>query len=470
MAEKSVPAMSVEARTTRDNPLTRSRAGVVGFFVLATLVAICVGSLPWTLASPGPNQPGRYAEADFSAALLPPSWAPPDASTPEGARDLERLETVARQRAERRLRDDLVERLRAERLPDGWDSMTAQGAEAFLRGLPEADRDGAAALLEGALPPGVEAPEPTPEQIEAATPRYLFGTDKLGRDLFIRSLAGGGISIGIGLAAAGISVFIGTLYGAIAGYVGGRADALMMRVVDILYGLPYILLVVLLAVAGDALIDEWSLKTSARQDFRVAEARTILGAEAGAVSADEARLALREDAALAAEVERRLDGVERLRPRELSQGQRKALEVVILLVAIGGVSWLTMARVIRGQVLSLKEQPFMEASRAIGTPVRWQFARHLLPNLLGPIIVYTTLTVPQAILQESFLSFLGIGVKPPLPSWGNLAAEGLVELNTVRVRWWLILFPCVLLGVTLLALNFMGEGLREAFDPKRARK
>ncbi len=129
-----------------------------------------------------------------------------------------------------------------------------------------------------------------------------------------------------------------------------------------------------------------------------------------------------------------------------------------------------MARVIRGQVLSLKAQPFMEAARAMGVPLRSQFFRHLLPNLAGPITVYATLTIPQAILQESFLSFLGIGVRPPLPSWGNLAAEGLVELNPYQSRWWLLLFPCLLLGATLLALNFVGEGLREALDPKRARR
>jgi oligopeptide transport system permease protein len=145
-------------------------------------------------------------------------------------------------------------------------------------------------------------------------------------------------------------------------------------------------------------------------------------------------------------------------------------DVGILLAAIAGVSWLSMARVIRGQVLSLKSQPFMEAARALGVPWRRQFTRHLLPNLAGPIIVYATLTVPVAILQESFLSFLGIGIKPPLPSWGNLAAEGLRELNTFKSYWWLLLFPCLLLGTTLLALNFVGEGLREAIDPKRARR
>ncbi|HVZ93021.1 MAG TPA: ABC transporter permease, partial [Phycisphaerales bacterium] len=211
---------------------------------------------------------------------------------------------------------------------------------------------------------------------------------------------------------AAISVTIGTLYGTLAGYLGGRWDALMMRVVDVLYGLPYVLLVVLLAVAGDTVLD-------------------------------------------------------RLGP--MHEGTRTALEVGILLLAIGSVSWLTVARVVRGQVLSLKQRPFMEAARAMGVPFRRQLFVHLLPNLVGVIVVYATLTVPQAILQESFLSFLGIGVRPPLPSWGNLAAEGLGELNPVRVRWWLLVFPCVLLAGTLLSLNFVGEGLREAVEPKRRR-
>lgn len=241
-------------------------------------------------------------------------------------------------------------------------------------------------------------------------PWTLFGTDRLGRDLLVRTLAGGGISLLIGVAAAGIAVTIGTLYGAIAGYAGGRIDAVMMRFVDVLYGLPYILLVVLLAVAIEGVIDRFG--------------------------------------------------------GELAQGTRQSLNVLTLLIAIGGVSWLTMARVIRGQVLSLKSQPFMEACRAMGVPLPAQFIRHLLPNLIGPIVVYATLTVPQAILQESFLSFLGIGVQAPLPSWGNLAAEGLTELNTVRIRWWLLFWPCALLGLTLLSLNFVGEALREAFDPR----
>jgi len=153
--------------------------------------------------------------------------------------------------------------------------------------------------------------------------------------------------------------------------------------------------------------------------------------------------------------------------RAFMREHKDFVNIMTLLVAIGGVNWLTMARVIRGQVLSLKQQPFMEACRAIGVPLPRQFFRHLLPNLLGPIIVYATLAVPSAILSESFLSFLGIGVKEPLPSWGNLAASGLNELNVVRARWWLLLWPCLLIAITLLALNFVGEGLRERFDPKR---
>lgn len=253
--------------------------------------------------------------------------------------------------------------------------------------------------------------------------RFLMGSDSLGRSLWMRCLAGGGVSLCIGFAAAMLSVLIGTVYGAVAGYAGGKIDGVMMRIVDVLYGLPYILLVVLLAVAVDAGVEN------------IVEARVKAGGT-GSISA----------------------------------GTRHLIDVGVLLVAIGGVSWLTMARVVRGQVLSLKAQPFMEAARAMGVGWFGQFRRHLLPNLVGPVIVYATLTVPQAVLQESFLSFLGIGVKPPLPSWGNLAAEGLPELNPVRSNWWLLVFPCALLAMTLLALNVLGEGLREALDPKGRRR
>lgn len=423
MSDSTVPAMAAPPRG-KDNPLTRSIAGIIGFVVLGVLALACLGSLPYTLSAPPGSDTPRYNAGNLEGYLLPPTWAGMDDE--EHARFM----SVARERAIARL------------------TVAARADDADLA-----------------------PPAPTHAQIEASTPYYVLGTDKLGRDLFVRSLAGGGVSIGIGLSAAAISVLIGSIYGAMAGYIGGRTDAVMMRIVDVLYGLPYILLVVLLAVAGDAIVDEWSSRSTARDHHALRQTQQVMEAEGvRPATKSAARDYLADHPELRARLAREMDAIPSLRPRELSPAQRKALEVVILLVAIGGVSWLTMSRVVRGQVLSLKGQPFMEAARAMGVPIHAQFLRHLLPNLLGPIIVYATLTVPQAILQESFLSFLGIGVKPPLPSWGNLAAEGLVELNTVKVRWWLLLFPCLLLAVTLLALNFLGEGLREAFDPKRARK
>ena len=309
---------------------------------------------------------------------------------------------------------------------------------------------------------------PAGADLDPYIPKPILGTDNLGRSLFIRCLAGGGVSIGIGIAAALISVTIGTLYGSIAGYAGGRTDAVMMRIVDILYGLPYILLVVLLAVAGDAWLTDYISNRPARDAYVNQQVVAYLESQGEPTTTLDVKHFIDEPSEQLAEIQSRASASHP--PRNVTEGQQKLYEVVILLTAIGGVSWLTMARVIRGQVLSLKNQQFMEAARAIGVPLRRKFFRHLLPNLLGPIIVYATLTVPQAILQESFLSFLGIGVQPPLPSWGNLAADGLKELNPVHIRWWLILFPCLLLALTLLSLNFVGEGLREAFDPRRARR
>ncbi len=381
MSQDSVPALDAPL-LARDNPLTRSVAGVIGMAFLGLMIVACLGSLPWTLGSESGGAP-RYNAGTAQEGRLPPlgrGIGPDDA---------------------RRLNGMVDEQIVAE--------------IAAAHGISPAD---AVAQTQGQVATALREHW----SIKDHPFRLLLGTDPLGRSLLYRCLTGGGISLGIGIAAALLSVFIGTMYGAISGYAGGKTDAVMMRIVDVLYGLPYILLVVLLAVAVDASVEDWQVR-------RVAAGAAPLGS-----------------------------------------GQRQAINVMTLLVAIGGVSWLTMARVVRGQVLSLKNQPFMEAARAIGVPLHGQFFRHLLPNLLGPIIVYATLTVPQAILQESFLSFLGIGVQPPLPSWGNLAADGLSELNTYKSHWWLLLFPCVLLGLTLLALNFVGEGLREAFDPKRARR
>ena len=247
-----------------------------------------------------------------------------------------------------------------------------------------------------------------------------MGTDDLGRSLLWRCLLGGAISLGIGGCAAMIAVGIGVAWGLSSGYAGGKVDAVMMRAVDVLYGLPYILLVVMITLALQPL---------------------LLGLVSGGLGTNDTVAT-------------------------------NAAGVATLLVAIGGVSWLTMSRVVRGQVLSLRAQPFIEATRAVGVSPLRVMAVHLLPNLVGVIVVYATLAVPLAILQESFLSFLGIGVRLPLPSWGNLAADGVRQLPALvtpgaRVYWWLLVFPCALLGLTLMALNFLGDAMRERFDPKR---
>ena len=233
-----------------------------------------------------------------------------------------------------------------------------------------------------------------------------LGHDDLGRSLVFRIMPGFLVSLGIGLSAAVMAIFVGATWGAVAAWSGGRIGSLMMRVVDVLYGLPYILMVILL---------------------KIALSRPLAA---------------------------------------MFGGYTKAADLVILLVAIGGVSWLTLARVVRGQVLSLRGQAFIEAARASGAGPVYILVRHLLPNLIGPIIVYATLVVPQAILQESFLSFLGIGVQQPTPSLGRLAADGVQAVNMYVDSWWLIVFPCSVLVLSLLALNFIGDALRDRFDPK----
>jgi oligopeptide transport system permease protein len=234
----------------------------------------------------------------------------------------------------------------------------------------------------------------------------LLGHDDLGRSLLYRLLPAFLLSLAIGLAAAAMSVVLGTLWGATAAMAGGRVDLLMMRFVDVLYGLPYILMVILLKIALTRPLT------------------ALLG------------------------------------------GHTKLADFLVLLVAIGGVSWLTMARVIRGQVLALRQLAFVEAARAAGASPLHILRSHLLPNLVGPIVVYATLVMPQAILQESFLSFLGIGIQQPTPSLGNLAADGVHAVNLYVDYWWLIVFPCGLLALTLLALNFLGDALRDAHDPR----
>lgn len=446
--QPSVPAIKAPP-VKRDNPLTRSVAGILGLAVLSLIVLACLGSLPWTATK----------QATDGTEVLP----------------------VAQQRFSPGYD---AQRREARHLAPWWMGAPAKPALAAgveLDALPESEAKRywvaaeRAALIEIARERKAPIEElaaanvkPTEAQINATQPKYWLGSDLLGRSLLVRCLVGGGISLGIGIAAATLSVILGTLWGTIAGWFGGRIDGVMMRIVDVLYGLPYILLVVLLAVASEAALDEYLTREGARKGYVDEQVRLVLREQ----KIEPTRSAIREYLKTNLDVKDQLQTRAQTEypERPMKPEWRTAFDLITLLVAIGGVSWLTMARVVRGQVLSLKSQPFIEAARAVGAPTWWIFVKHLLPNLVGPITVYATLTVPQAILQESFLSFLGIGVKPPLPSWGNLAADGLQELNTVQSHWWLLVFPCVLLAVTLLALNFVGEGLREALDPKRGRR
>jgi oligopeptide transport system permease protein len=219
---------------------------------------------------------------------------------------------------------------------------------------------------------------------------HWFGTDRLGRDLFVRTFAGTRVSMAIGLAASVVSLLVGVTYGAIAGYIGGRTDHLMMRLIEILSGLPLIFFVIFLTVIFG------------RSEY-------------------------------------------------------------LLFFAIGAVGWLTMARIVRGQTLSIRQQEFIEAAIASGAGTGRIILRHVVPNVIGPVIVYATLTVPQIILFESFLSFLGLGIQEPGASLGTLIAEGAGEMEAAP---WILLVPGSFLAVLLLCLNIFGDGLRDALDVK----
>ena len=223
---------------------------------------------------------------------------------------------------------------------------------------------------------------------------HFCGTDTLGRDMLVRIMYGGRVSLAVGICATVVSLTIGVLYGAVSGYSGGKTDAVMMRVVDVMYALPFTILVIILMV--------W------------------LGRN-----------------------------------------------FILIFVAIGAIEWLTMARIVRGEVLSLKKHEFIDAARAMGLPKRKIILRHIIPNVLGVVIVYATLTVPRVMMLEAFLSFLGLGVQPPMSSWGILIRDGALVMEEYP---WLLFFPGAIFSMTLFALNFIGDGLRDALDPKISKK
>ena len=221
---------------------------------------------------------------------------------------------------------------------------------------------------------------------------HWFGTDELGRDVLVRTLIGGRISIGVGFAATVVALLIGVVYGMIAGYYGGRVETIMMRFVDTLYALPFTIIVILLTV--------------------------LLGRS-----------------------------------------------ILLIFLAIGAVEWLTMARIVRGQTKALRKQTFIDAAIVGGVPTLRILGRHILPNPLSPVIVFTTLTIPAVILLESVISFLGLGVQPPMSSWGMLINEGAVKLD---IYPWMLIFPALFFSLTILAFNFVGDGLSDALDPKNS--
>ena len=253
--------------------------------------------------------------------------------------------------------------------------------------------------------------EPGPNQYAPPSWEHPFGTDLNGRDVIYRVLTGGRISLLVGLCGALVSLFIGTAWGLIAGYAGGRIDALMMRVVDVLYSVPRLIFILIAINAFNAGLQEWA-------------------------------------------------------SREGLQWLVQSSRIAILILTLGFIEWLTMARIVRGQVLSLKERQFVTAARALGQSHTKILISHLLPNLAGIILVYLTLTIPAVVIDESFLSFLGLGIQAPQASWGSLLADGAGAINPVRSFWWLLVFPAAAMALTLLALNFLGDALRDAFDTR----
>jgi len=254
--------------------------------------------------------------------------------------------------------------------------------------------------------------EPGPLSFAPPSLQHPFGTDLNGRDLLYRVLSGGRISMLVGLCGAFVSLFIGTAYGLIAGYSGGKLDNFMMRIVDILYSVPRLIFILICINAFNSQLQEFASRIG--WEWLVSSSR-----------------------------------------------------IAILIVSLGVIEWLTLARIVRGQTLALKGRAFVTAATALGQSHGRIVLKHLLPNLAGVILIYLTLTIPAVIIDESFLSFLGLGVQAPAASWGSLLADGAASLNPIFIRWWLVAFPAAAMAITLLALNFLGDALRDALDPRQ---